>query len=131
MRRLSLVISILVMGVATPASAQFVGNRSDWIALGPARQADYAMGLMDGFQVAGPQDRIGQIVMVAQFDCLREQRINNVGLSRLIDEGYAEDAATWRDPPVAILLRQLIKICGELMDQRLREAGFDGLSTVR
>ena len=119
----AILVATLAVLMATPAWADYVGNRTQWNALDAQRKADYAMGLFDGLSQVSIDDRIGLEAVTARNQCVFALAIGSSDLALLIDEGYAADAGTWSQSPLAILLRQTNRVCRSQINAAVIAAG--------
>lgn len=101
--------------VARPplAHAGYIDNRSQWLSLSSAAREAYVMGTYDGMNRIFSDEPDSTLAGVQHRNaCMRRLSIQPSDLTRMIDEGYARDAAAWSYPPYAMILRGLIAACG-------------------
>jgi hypothetical protein len=120
----ALITALMVIGLATPAVAGFIENRSQWNSLSEAQKSAYAMGLLDArVQVADSTSEFAAS-NAARLACLIELGITSSDLATIIDEGYARNAERWSAPPIGVLLMETNVVCRTQLNAAMERGGF-------
>lgn len=119
----AIIICLLAAAVATPAFAGYISNRTQWNALGSAKQ-DYAAGLLDGMYMTWTEDDAQAANIQGTENCLSELGISGRDLADLIDRGYA-DPSSWGKSPLLIMSTQVGRMCRPYVNRERVAKGLD------
>lgn len=125
MKLISIFALVMSVMMPTPATADFVNNRTKWEALSQGERGDYAMGVFDGINVRFWDDNNAtEAIKTGRHKCLSELKLSNDALAKLIAEGYAADAGRYSYPPAGVLINQLSKVCRSYINDERRVHGL-------
>ena len=110
MMRLGLsVVCVLLLGLPSPARANFWANKGDWERSTRQDQNGYVMGAIDGFTFLDSSGSNFQY-RVDLISCLQSMNIDSHALIGIVNREY-DDLSNWQYPPSVALIQGLGKIC--------------------
>lgn len=110
--RLLILVAIASLTATASEAAGYMLNRGDWDRQSTDEKGAYVMGVVDASAMLYTTDTKAEVdYKLARVKCLRDQRLDNHALARLVDERYAADTARWREPPSALVLQVVFQVC--------------------